>query len=362
MAAVNFLVENLMQLLRDNAELIVGVRGEADNLLQDLSEFSAFLKQAAKLRSENQVLKELVKSIRKVVNHAEDAIDKFPPVVEVDDVVGFDEEAEKVIDRLLEGSDDLEVIPVVGMPGLGKTTLATKIFKHPKIEYEFFTRLWLYVSQSYKTRELYLNIISKLTGKTKHYHDMSEKDLADVVRDILGEGGKYLIVWDDVWPREAWDRIKIAFPKNRKRNRVLLTTRDHNVANYCNEIPHDLKLLTDVESWILLEKKAFHKAKCPPELETPGQSIARKCKGLPLAIVVIVGALIGKGKTTKEWEQVYQMSYDDLPYDLKACLLYFGAFPRGFLITAWKLIRLWIAEGSSSTKGAYPLNVKQRIT
>ncbi|MCD7452707.1 hypothetical protein HAX54_017831 [Datura stramonium] len=442
--AVNFLVENLMQLLLDNAELIVGVKGEAENLLQDLSEFNAFLKQAAKVRSENPVLKELVKSIRKVVNRAEDAIDKFvieaklhkkrgltrlldiahykrvkdvaveikgirdrvteirhnnthglqalqdhddtfntaaqerqPPVVEEDDVVGFDEEAQKVIDRLLEGSDDLEVIPVVGMPGLGKTTLATKIFKHPKIEYEFITRLWLYVSQSYKTRELYLNIISKFTGKTKHYHDMCEKDLADVVRDILAEGGKYLIVLDDVWSREAWDRIKIAFPRNEKGNRILLTTRDRNVARYCNESPHDLKFLTDEESWILLEKKAFHKAKCPPELETHGQSIARKCKGLPLAIVVIAGALIGKDKT-KEWEQVDQsvgehlinrdqpnncnklvrMSYDDLSYDLKACFLYFGAFPRGFLIPAWKLIRLWIAEGFIQYRGNLSLECK----
>ncbi|KAM3323047.1 putative late blight resistance protein R1A-10 [Capsicum chacoense] len=444
--AVSFLLENLTQLLRDNAELIVGVKGEAENLLEDLSEFNAFLKQAAIVRSENPVLKELVKSIRKVVNRAEDAIDKFvieaklhkdrgvtrlwenighykkvkdvaeeikgirdrvreirqnnahglqalqdhddlvnrggeerqPPVVEEDDVVGFDEEAQKVIDRLLEGSDDLEVVPVVGMPGLGKTTLANKIFKHPKIEYEFFTRLWLYISQSYKVKELYLNIISKFTGKTKQYHDMSEKDLADVVRGILEEGGKYLIVLDDVWSREAWDRIKIAFPKNNKRNRVLLSTRHHTIAKYCNERPHNLKFLTDEESWILLEKKAFHKAKCPPELETHGQSIARKCKGLPLAIVVIAGALIGKGKTTMEWEQVDQsvgehlisrdhpnncnklvrMSYDDLPYDLKACFLYFGAFPRGFLIPAWKLIRLWTAEGFIQYKGNLSLECK----
>lgn len=93
-------------------------------------------------------------------------------MVEEDDVVGFDEEAQKVIDRLLDRSDELEVIPVVGMPGLGKTTLATKIFKHRKVEYEFFTRVWVYVSQSYKTRELYLNIISKFTGKTKQYQYM----------------------------------------------------------------------------------------------------------------------------------------------------------------------------------------------
>ncbi|CAN4125930.1 unnamed protein product [Withania somnifera] len=264
------------------------------------------------------------------------------------------------------------------MPGLGKTTLANKIFKHPKIEYEFFTRLWLYVSQSYKTRELYLNIICKFTGKTKRYHDMSENHLADAVRDILEEGGKYLIVLDDVWSTEAWDRIKTAFPRNNKRNRILLTTRDRNVAKYCNEIPHDLKFLTDEESWTLLEKKTFHKAKCPPELETPGKNISIKCNGLPLAIVVIAGALIGKGRTTKEWEQVDQsvgehlisrdhpnncnklvrMSYDALPYELKACFLYFGAFPRGYLIPAWKLIRLWIAEGFIQYRGNLSLECK----
>ncbi|XP_070018542.1 putative late blight resistance protein homolog R1A-3 [Nicotiana sylvestris] len=441
--AVNFLLENLMQLLQDNAELILGVKGEAENLLQDLSDFNAFLTQAAKRRTENEVLRGLVKRIRKVVNIAEDAIDKFviaeklhkdkgiarymdlvhykrvqdaaeeirgiretvkeirrnnsyglqalqdedpapgvgderkPPVVEEDDVVGFDEEAKKVIDRLLEGSDNLKVIPVVGMPGLGKTTLANKIFKDATVEFEFFTRIWVYVSQSYKRRDLFLNIISKFKRNTTQYSHMSEDDLAQVIRDFLGRGGKYLIVLDDVWSGEAWDRLKIAFPNNNKCNRVLLTTRDNIVAKHCNDDPHKLKFLTDSEGWELLEKKVFHKDKCPSELEQYGLNIAKKCEGLPLAIVVIAGALIGKGKTTREWEQVdqsvgehlinkdpenckklVQMSYDRLPYDLKACFLYCGAFPKGFEIPAWKLIRLWIAEGFIQYNGRLTLECK----
>ncbi|XP_009624787.1 putative late blight resistance protein homolog R1A-3 [Nicotiana tabacum] len=446
--AVEFLVENLMQLLRDNAELIIGVKDEAESLLQDLNEFNAFLKQASKSRSENDVHKELVKKIKTVVNSAEDAIDKFvieaklhkdkgvgrfvdvkhykrvydvageikairdkvkeirlnnshglqalqdedqsaryveerkPPVVEEDDVVGFEEEADKVINRLLGGSDGLEVVPVVGMPGLGKTTLANKIYKHPKIGYEFFTRIWVYVSQSYRRRELFLNIISKFTRNTKQYHGMCEEDLADEIQDFLGKGGKYLIVLDDVWSPDAWERIRIAFPNNNnKSNRILLTTRDSKVAKQCKQcigIPHDLKFLTEDESWILLEKKVFHKDKCPPELELSGKSIAKKCNGLPLAIVVIAGALIGKGKTSREWKQVdqsvgehlinkdqlencnklVQMSYDRLPYDLKACFLYCGAFPGGFEIPAWKLIRLWIAEGFIQYKGHLSLECK----
>lgn len=438
---MKFLVENLMQLLIDNADLILSIKGEVEDLLRDLNDFNAFLKQAAKSRKENEVLKEMVKKIRKVVNDAEDSIDKFvieakrhddknkflqwfhlthvarakgvadeiksirervkeirqndsyglqaialddnpnrgdeerkAPVVEEDDVVGFDEEAKTVIDRLIAGSDYVEVVPVKGMPGLGKTTLAYKIFKDPKVEYEFFTRVWVYVSQTFKRREIFLNIISKITRSTKEYRDMSEDDLANEVKKLLGKGGKYLIVLDDVWTMEAWDRIKIAFPNNGKRNRVLMTTRQTDVAKRCNDEPHDLKFLTKEESWELLEKKVFHKEKCPPELEWPGKSIAEKCRGLPLAIVVIAGALIGKGKTTREWELVaasvgehlinrdpenckklVQMSYDRLPYDLKACFLYCGTFPGGSQIPARKLIHLWIAEGFIQYQGTRTL-------
>ncbi|KAK4357586.1 hypothetical protein RND71_023196 [Anisodus tanguticus] len=439
--AVKFVVENLMQLLIDNADLILGIKGEVEDLLRDLNDFNAFLKQAAKSRRDNEVLKELVKKIRKVVNDAEDSIDKFVieakrhddknkflqwfhlthvarakgvadeiksirerlkairkddayglqaissddnsnrgdeerkvPVVEEDDVVGLDEEAKTVIDRLIGGSDDVEVVPVIGMPGLGKTTLAYKIYKDPKVEYEFFTRIWVYVSQTFKRREIFLNIISKFTRNTKQYHDTAEDDLAHEVKELLGKGGKYLIVLDDVWTKEAWDCIKVAFPNKGKRNRVLMTTRQTNVAKCCHDKPHDLKFLTKDESWELLEKKVFHKEKCPPELELPGKSIAEKCRGLPLAIVVIAGALIGKGKTTREWELVadsvgehlinrdpenckklVQMSYDRLPYDLKACFLYCGAFPGGFEIPAWKLIRLWISEGFIQYQGPLTL-------
>ncbi|KAJ8547684.1 hypothetical protein K7X08_011270 [Anisodus acutangulus] len=439
--AVKFVVENLMQLLIDNADLILGIKGEVEDLLRDLNDFNAFLKQAAKSRRDNEVLKELVKKIRKVVNDAEDSIDKFVieakrhddknkflqwfhlthvarakgvadeiksirerlkairkddayglqaissddnsnrgdeerkvPVVEEDDVVGLDEEAKTVIDRLIGGSDDVEVVPVIGMPGLGKTTLAYKIYKDPKVEYEFFTRIWVYVSQTFKRREIFLNIISKFTRNTKQYHHTPEDDLAHEVKELLGKGGKYLIVLDDVWTKEAWDCIKVAFPNKGKRNRVLMTTRQTNVAKCCHDKPHDLKFLTKDESWELLEKKVFHKEKCPPELELPGKSIAEKCRGLPLAIVVIAGALIGKGKTTREWELVadsvgehlinrdpenckklVQMSYDRLPYDLKACFLYCGAFPGGFAIPAWKLIRLWISEGFIQYQGPLTL-------
>lgn len=74
---LSFLIENLKQLLRDNGELIIGIKDAAESLLEDLKEFDVFLKKAAAYNSENKILKELVKKIRSVVNAAEDAIDKF---------------------------------------------------------------------------------------------------------------------------------------------------------------------------------------------------------------------------------------------------------------------------------------------
>lgn len=284
------------------------------------------------------------------------------PVIEEDEVVGFDEEANEIINRLLGGSDDLEYIPIVGMPGLGKTTLANKIFK--KVTYEFYNHIWVYVSQSYTRRDLFLNIINQFTRNTEQYQYVTDEALGDVIRNYLSPV-KYLVVLDDVWTLDALEDVKIALPNNMKRSRVLLTTRDSNLARFCcNHDPHHLKFLTDDECWELLQKKVFHKEKCPSDLKELGERIAKKCMGLPLAVLVIAGALTGRGRTKSEWERVHQgvsehiissdipmtmklvqMSCDSLHVNLKVCFLYCGVFPRGSDIPAWKIIQLWIAEG-----------------
>ncbi|XP_019183871.1 PREDICTED: putative late blight resistance protein homolog R1B-16 [Ipomoea nil] len=192
---------------------------------------------------------------------------------------------------------------------------------------------------------------------------MTDEDLAKEIKKFLKEA-KYFIVMDDVWTVENWDELKIAFPMNNG-SRVLVSTRHNVVAMHANSRgdPHDLKFLTTDESWELLQKKVFREESCPSELKRPGETIAKECGGLPLAIVIIAGTLLGKPKTSGAWDKVAEsisdfmklklqsydylmrMSYDQLPYDLKSCFLYFGAFPRGNEIPAGKLIRLWIAEG-----------------
>ncbi|MFS7960675.1 putative virus X resistance protein-like, coiled-coil [Helianthus anomalus] len=427
-AAVEFLLGNLKQLLVYNAHLISSVKDQVDSLCNDLRLLAAFVKETTESRNKHAVVKELVRRIRIEVYKAEDIVDMYvfhasvqksrthfvkalhipdysmklrsvgreiqdirrrvkeiqdnklfanevfhktetfircPPSVEEENVVGFDKEAEKVVGWLKAATDELEVISVVGMGGLGKTTLVKKVYNDSSVQYEFFIRSWVYVSQVYSTREVFLKILYDVTRENKDMSQWSVETIADELRTRLKDG-KYLIVLDDIWTKKAWDDLRIVFPNNRNGSRILITSRNKDVAVHANTSlePYQLRFLTDDESWELLEKKVFPKGtRCSRELEGLGKQIARKCYGLPLAIVVIAGILKKKDKTRSSWEKVEQkvntyvamepeqcmevlaLSYNHLPYDLKACFLYFGVFPEDFEIPVWKLIHIWVAEG-----------------
>ncbi|XP_060214880.1 putative late blight resistance protein homolog R1A-3 [Lycium barbarum] len=427
--AVNYLVEKLLELGRENVELIAGVQDDVNDLVNDLQILKAFLKDASKInRDTAQGWKQSLKQIRNVVYKAEDCVDKFlveakqhqdvhpaakwidvpywykvknvakeiqsirvkvkdlqvkykhlleatqlnslsrttPRTRELtlcdeDDVVGFEDEANTVIDRLIGGSKNLEAVPIVGMPGLGKSTLARKVSKDSRITFEFFSCIWVNVSRSYKKTEVLLSILKNFT---KQLDNKSDEQIIEDIRTFLGKGGRCLIILDDVWHREVMDFIGKIFTKSDKGHRIMMTSREDTVASAFNEDIHKLNFLSHDNSWLLLKKKVFRKESCSSDLEDPGYKIATKCSGLPLAIVVIAGALLAC-KTKREWEHVnknigdhlinpnsddsclefVKMSYDLLSYDAKACFLYCATFPRGFDIPAWKLIRLWIGEG-----------------
>lgn len=285
-------------------------------------------------------------------------------------MVGFDKEAEVVIKRLVEGVECLDVIPVVGMPGLGKTTLARKIYNDPMISRQFFSYIWVFIGQSTcAKRDILFNILKWFTNRFDEFQNKNEADIAEEIRNRVANGGKCLIVLDDVWDSEVVDFVKTVFPKNNKAHRIMMTTRHEDIARSVNENPHNLKFLEPDESFQLLEKRAFGVSRCPYYLVEHGVTIVERCSGVPLTIVVIAGAL--RGRTSEiDWKVVREnvgkhlieedklqrcvnvvgLSYNHLPQEKKACFLYFGAFPQGFDIPAWKLIRLWIAEGLIMSK------------
>ncbi|XP_059642452.1 putative late blight resistance protein homolog R1B-8 [Cornus florida] len=279
-------------------------------------------------------------------------------------IVGFDGETETIMELLNQRHDSrLKVIPIIGMPGLGKTTLAMKVYNNPLIQYKFPIRAWTHVSQVYWRRDLLLRILSsadiQLKGKIEK---MSDEELGEGLYKRL-KGQKYLVVMDDIWELRAWNDIKRYFPNDNNGSGIIFTSRHGDVALSLPAEPHYLRFLDSDESWVLLQQKVFQGDSCPQELIAIRKQIAKKCQGLPLAIVVIAGLLTKEDKTQTRWRHVAEsvssyivtepeqfmdtlaLSYNHLPYHLKPCFLYFGAFPEDYEIPVWKLIWLWVAEG-----------------
>ncbi|CAI9117675.1 OLC1v1019122C1 [Oldenlandia corymbosa var. corymbosa] len=115
----------------------------------------------------------------------------------------LDDEAKTIINVLTRGTKQLDICCIVGMPGLGKTTLAKKVYSDPPIILHFHVRSWCCVSQVYKRR-----ILSGMTDDTL---DETGDDLAAALYKYL-KGKKYLIILDDLWDTSVWDNLKCSFP------------------------------------------------------------------------------------------------------------------------------------------------------
>ncbi|KAI3467122.1 hypothetical protein Pfo_023785 [Paulownia fortunei] len=280
-------------------------------------------------------------------------------------VVGFKDEMELIKERLARGTEKLDIVSIVGMPGLGKTTLAKIVYEDPLIVDHFYVRAWCYVSPNYVENEMMLSILSSVIKLTDEIRKMEDDELSEMLYKQL-KGRRYLIVMDDVWGIDAIGVLKRFFPDDSNGSRIMLTSRNKltgSEAKYHSD-PIELRLLTDDESWDLLNAKVFHQEMCPWELQQVGKQIAQKCNGLPLAVVVVAGLLVRSDKKQGFWEQVaenlsshilgdaegqgmevLELSYKLLPDYLKPLFLYLGAFPVDKVIQVRKLTWLWIAEG-----------------
>lgn len=277
-------------------------------------------------------------------------------------MVGFDDDLIRTKDRLCGFSSKLEVIPIFGMGGIGKTTLAKSAYEDSLIIEYFYIRAWVTISQDYSAYQVLSALL--ISMKVLNEEKESTESMAEKVYKKL-KGRRYLIVVDDMWSTKVWDELKMVFPDDNNGSRIMLTTRLYDVAAHPNPLSslHEMHLLDEDQSWNLLRQKVFTHLDCPKELESIGKEIARNCRGLPLAIVVIGGILSAVTQSPASWgvfaenvssiiatkdehlEPILSLSYTNLPHHLRPCFLYLGGFPEDHEIRVSKLIKLWVAEG-----------------
>jgi len=288
-----------------------------------------------------------------------------------EDVVGFESPRDELVRFLVEGTSERMLVSVVGMGGLGKTTLAKYVFDKHEVKNHFDCRFHILASQSNTTKELLIDMITKFYEHSNEPIPKGLKEMHDItlttrVREYL-ESKRYLMWFDDVRKEEFAEGIEYALVSNNKGSRIIVTTRMMHAAEYFRESfsghVYKLQPLPPNKAWELFCNKTF-RGECPEHLEKMSKDIVQKCGGLPLAIVIIGRLLSTKAKLKSEWKKVSQnlmeldgnvhftrltmilsRSYDDLPCHLKLCMLYFGIYPEHYTINCKRLTRQWIAEG-----------------
>ncbi|KAK2969088.1 hypothetical protein RJ640_020399 [Escallonia rubra] len=294
-------------------------------------------------------------------------------LIEEAELVGIEQPKRQLISWLVNNDSGLKVASVAGMGGSGKTTLVKKVYEDTEVKRHFQSHVWITVSQSFKIEELLKHIILQLFDEVKQavpqaVETMASHRMKELIREFLRQS-RYVLVLDDVWSSDAWIAMEIALPDNSRGSRVLLTTRDFDIASACcsktRGKKYTMNALSPEESWTLFCRKVFQGTDCPQPLYPLSKCILEKCEGLPLAIVAMGGFLATKDRRVEEWDMVWRslgdelesndqfgfmkrilfLSYFDLPSHLKVCLLYLSVFPEDYEIEKTRLIRLLIAEG-----------------
>ncbi|XP_065630834.1 putative disease resistance protein RGA4 [Quercus suber] len=293
--------------------------------------------------------------------------DQTHSFVREEDVIGREEDKKAIIGQLLDFDveENVSFISIVGIGGLGKTTLVQYIYNDEKVKAYFELQMWVCVSDhDFDVKTIAEKILASANRTSPNNLEMDQLQIE--LRKTLNQK-KYLLVLDDVWneDKEKWCNLKTLLLDGLKGSKVVITTRTNLVADITSTIsPYLLKGLSDDQSWLLFKQMAFEKKQetFNPNLEAIGRDIVEKCCGVPLAIKTIGRVLYFK-KTGDEWSNiknnelmnvtqikdgflpVLKLSYDHLPSHLKCCFAYCSLFPKDYLIKKVELIPLWIAQG-----------------
>jgi len=282
------------------------------------------------------------------------------------DIYGRDDDKKHIVDWLISdtnNSNQPSILSIVGMGGLGKTTLAQHVFNDPRInEAKFDVKAWVCVSDEFDVFKVSRAILEAVTESTDDSRDL------EMVHKRLKEEltkKKFLLVLDDVWNENQhnWEEVQKPLMFGVQGSRILVTTRSKEVASTMRSEVHSLEQLPKDDCWKLFSKCAFRDddTQPNPECREIGMKIVKRCKGLPLALKAM-GSLLYNKSSVSEWESVFQseiwefsqercdiipalaVSYIHLPSHLKACFVYCALLPKDCKFKKEHLMHLWMTE------------------
>ncbi|XP_057991158.1 putative disease resistance RPP13-like protein 1 [Hevea brasiliensis] len=285
------------------------------------------------------------------------------------EVYGRDEDKRKILDLISNTSEvKVGVIPIFGMGGVGKTTLARLVYNDESSQQQFHLKGWVCVSDEFDILKITKSILESITRESCYLNELNQVQL-ELCEKL--EGKKFLIVLDDVWNKnyDEWNALCSPLMHGAPGSRVIVTTRDEAIARMMETIEsHNLNCISDENCWKLFLYHAFAGRRvADPKLEVIRDKVIKKCGGLPLAARTLGGLL--RSKPWEDWENimnskiwnlqddvnnilpVLKLSYYHLPSHLKRCFAYCAIFPKDYVFEKKQLVLLWMAEGLIEQRG-----------